>query len=450
MARVILLEEHASVLPHWVARQQRDATLVCLDAHLDLQFIAPQRIGRLRACASAQEFAALESAHPLSPLRDACYGTEDFLYAAAQLGVLSRLVWVAPPHVLGGIEASLRALRQTEGVTPEDLASFRRMPGGWIEGQLLGVPLAVGEWQHLVAMRLQAPVLLDIDTSYFVEVPEKRVWAHPRTVLAALRQWLGDDFELTVARSVGTGGVPLRHRFLADLLATLWEGRKEDARHWQQLLDLEQTRLPEAARLARLRALVAQRPRCAASCYALALACDAPQERTDLLAQAAALDGHYGDDVLRRAGSVRARRQDIAFDDVLRLHREIVAMPATQDRQGSAWVALGLLYAAYGCLHEAVDCDEQSLRHGTGHPELALQIAGLLVAAGDPESAVPWLERAAIEDETRVAAWHQLSLCAEQRGAAAEALAWARRAHQAAPAWREVQQRVASLQAGKA
>lgn len=446
MPRATLLEEHASVLPHWVGQQRRDATLVCLDAHLDLQFIAPERIGRLRACGSAQELAALESAHPLSPLRDACYGTEDFLYAAAQLGVVGRLVWVAPPHVLGGIEASLRSLRQTEGVTPEDLASFQRMPGGWIEGRLLGVPLAVGEWQHLVAMRLQEPVLVDVDTSYFVEVPVKRVWAHPRTVLAALRQWLGDDFELTVARSVGTGGVPLRHRFLADLLAALWEGRKEDARHWQQLLDLEQTRLPEAARVARLRSLVAQRPRCAAACYALALACEA-QERADLLARAAALDGHYADDVLRRVGSVRARRQDIELADVLRLHREIAAVPGRRDRQGSAWVALGLLYAGYGCLREAVECDEQSLRHGTGHPELALQIAGLHVAAGEPDAAIPWLERAAIEEETRVAAWHQLSLCAEHRGAGAEALAWARRAQQAAPAWLEAQQRVASLQA---
>ncbi|NNU43160.1 hypothetical protein [Ramlibacter montanisoli] len=86
MARATLFEEHASVLPHWVAQGLRDATIVCLDAHLDLQFIAPERIARLRACASAGELAQLESAHPLSPLRDACYGIEDFLYAAVQLG----------------------------------------------------------------------------------------------------------------------------------------------------------------------------------------------------------------------------------------------------------------------------------------------------------------------------------------------------------------------------
>ena len=48
MARATLFEEHASVLPHWVAQGLRDATIVCLDAHLDLQFIAPERIARLR------------------------------------------------------------------------------------------------------------------------------------------------------------------------------------------------------------------------------------------------------------------------------------------------------------------------------------------------------------------------------------------------------------------
>ena len=39
---VLTVEEHASVLTEWWRRQVRARTLVCLDAHLDLQFVSPE------------------------------------------------------------------------------------------------------------------------------------------------------------------------------------------------------------------------------------------------------------------------------------------------------------------------------------------------------------------------------------------------------------------------
>src|SRR6478752_3527043 len=166
MAQATLFEEHASVLPHWAGRALRGATLVCLDAHLDLQFIDPARIARLRACRNPEEIALLEATHPLASRRDACYGIEDFLYPAAQLGLVRRLVWVAPPHVLAQMDAALQALRQMEGVTPEDLASFRRVPGGWIEGRLLGLEMAAGTLEQLAGLEIEGPISIDIDTDY--------------------------------------------------------------------------------------------------------------------------------------------------------------------------------------------------------------------------------------------------------------------------------------------
>jgi hypothetical protein len=173
-ARAFVFEEHAGVLPHWAGRGLRDATLVCFDAHLDLQFIGAPRIARLQACGGPQELRLLASAHPLSPRRDACYGIEDFLYAAARLGLVRRLVWVAPPHVLAAAGAAWRALQQMEGVTPQELASLRRVPGGWIEGRLLGVPIAILRWEQLRAFPLEGPLALDIDADYFVQVPGDR------------------------------------------------------------------------------------------------------------------------------------------------------------------------------------------------------------------------------------------------------------------------------------
>ena len=445
MPRATIFEEHASVLPHWVDAGVRGATVVCFDAHLDLQFIAPERIARLRACRSGGELARLEFAHPLMPVRDACYGIEDFLYAAAQLGVMRRLVWVAPAHVLARMDAALQALRQMEGVSPRDISSFRRVAGGWLEGRLFGLEIAVIEWQQLAAIPLQEPVAVDIDAGYFVRVPHDRIWARPRVIVTALKERLGPALDLTISRSVGTGFLALRHRFLADQLAALWEGRQDDARHWQCLLELEADPLRDDERVARLSALLGERPGCAATCHALALETPAAEERTVLLARAASLDPHYGGDVLRHLGALRVREEELDLATVLRLHRQLAAWEDTPERVATAWVALGLLYSVFGRIAEAVVCDTRSRAQGGGHPDLALQIGRLEMAAGRPDAAVPWLERAAIDDETRVAAWLHLSVCASRRGALEEAWNWGRAATEAAPAWPEPAQWLDSL-----
>ena len=438
MPRALIFEEHASVLPHWMASGLRDATVVSLAAHLDLQFIAPERIARLRACKSAAELRRLESPHPLSPRRDACYGIQDFLYAAAQLGIVRRLVWVAPPHVIVDLGAALRSLRQMEGVTQEQIGSVHRVPGGWIEGKLLGLELAVVEWRQLASVPLEGPVALHVDADYFVRVPQDRIWARPRVIVTALQEGLDPAMEMTLSRSVGSGFVPLRHRFIADHLATLWTGRQEEAGHWQHLLELETEPMPPAERAAALRALRSVRPDCAATCHALAVETTDAHERELLLAKAAALDPHYAADVLRHLGAVHFRRHDAELASVVRLQRELVAWEDKPDRQDTAWVALGLLYAELGRTADAVACDIRSRRHGgRGHPDLALQIGRLQMTAGHGDEALPWLERAASDAETRVAAWMHLSVLASRRGALEEAWNWARAASEAAPAWPE-------------
>src|SRR3954471_21055150 len=437
MPRATVFEEHASVVPHWVGRGLRDATVVCLHAHLDVQFIAPEKIARLRSCRTQAELAGLASTHPLSPRRDSCFGAKDFCYAAARLGVLRRLVWVAPPHVPASLDDMLAALQHREGVTPEQLASFRRTPGGWIEGELLGVPVTAVDWKQLPGVPDEGPLALDVDTDYFVKVPQDRIWIRPRVIVAALRQRFPAAQDLTIARSVGTGLLPLRHRFLADHLAALWEGRQEEERHWQHLLEIETSTLPHAGKAAALRALLAVRPGCAATCHALAGVTSDGAERAVLLARAAALDPHYGGDMLRHLGVLRVHQQDLDLGTVLRLHGQLARWDDGTERAGPAWVALGLLHAAFGRLGDAMACDLRSLCHGPGHPDLALQIGRLFMASGDTAAARPWLERAAVDEETRVTAWLHLSVCAARRGAPEEALNWAHAAPEAAPAWAE-------------
>ena len=437
MSKATIFEEHSAVLAHWFANDACGATLVYLDAHLDLQFIDPERIARLAACASAAALAELESPHCLSPERSACYGIEDFLYPAAQLGLLRRVVWVAPPHVLkGGMAAALRSLIQMEGVAIEDLESFHVVAGGAIEGRLLGVELAICVLDQLPALSLHGPLLVDIDADYFVAVPADIVWTDPADVVAALKKIVGNQAGVTIARSVSSGFMPLRHRFIADHLAALWEQRDDDAQHWGRLLELE--RQPSGAGFAEL---LAARPGCAASTYALALATPEPAERAALLVRAAQLDPAYGDDLLRRLGEFRARRIRLDLAMVMALQREVASADLAGQRLAIASIALGRLFTAFGCLDEAIACDGA----GGGHPELALEIAKLHMGRGQFGAAMPYLERASADDETRVGAWLLMAECAHAAGDHAGAFEAAMLACRVAPAWPLVPQRLAAF-----
>ena len=373
----IVFEEHSTVLAHWRNRGVRGATLVCLDPHLDLQFIDAARIERLARCGDGDAMRALESPHPLHPFRDACFGIEDFLYAASRLGIVRRLVWVAPPQVLAfGFATALAGLQQMEGVTIEQLESFRATRGGWLEGELLGLPMVIGTLPQLRAMKLEAPLLVDIDADYFVEVPQDRLWCSPVETCEALRDWLRGSHELTIARSAGTGFMPPALAGIAERIAACWEGREEE---------------PEPA----------------------------PVE----------------DDLLATLGAVRARAQPLSLAQLMQLQRRLDPWPAPPEKLAAAWVALGLLHARFGRLADAVMCHARSADGGEGHPELALDIGRLAAHEQQAAQARPWLDRASRDDETRVQAWLLLADAALQSGDADTAAGHAQSARRAAPAW---------------
>ena len=219
------------------------------------------------------------------------------------------------------------------------------------------------------------------------------------------------------------------------------------AAHWQGLLEQER-RLQAGQREAALVGFTAarvRRPACAASCHLLGLASVDAEAHGRLLSEAAVLDPAYGDDLLRRLGEFRARWKRIDLATVLRLHREVAAWQASSVRHATAWIALGLLYTAFGRLDEALDCDAQSLRLSAGHPELALELAKLQLARTDYSAAAVLLARAASDDETQVAAWLHLAECHSARRAWVEAFHFGRLALQAAPAWPLTLKRLAAI-----
>ena len=162
---ILIFEEHSSVLPEWWLRQVHARTLVYLDAHLDLQYINRERLSQLEQCTTAQAVKRLEKPHHLLPNRHFSYGIEDFLYPAHRLGMIERLIWVAPPHVqMGNFETALSQLQQMEGILFEELTSFKKTNEGWIKGRLLGLDITICSYLQLDMLRRPASVIVPLGT----------------------------------------------------------------------------------------------------------------------------------------------------------------------------------------------------------------------------------------------------------------------------------------------
>lgn len=414
------------MLPHWWREGARARTVVYLDAHLDLQYVNAERIRRLEQCTSVAQVAALEKPHDLAPDGQYCYSIEDFLYPAARLGLIGRLIWVAPPHVLArDSDKVLAQLRQMDGVTPEELASLRRVDGR-MEGRLLGLHVTVCDLRQLHAVPLPADSVIDIDVDYFVTVPGDRAWIDPAEVVALLRRLPVRKDCITLSRSVSSGFTPLRHRFLGDYLAALFEERSADADHYARLFQLER-RLAAGERESALAGVAAEAeryPQCAATWYLLG-----EQSR------AAALSPAYAPSVLRSACEIRQRRLTVDSAYVMRLERGLADAPTTE--QGLAFAAVGLLWCKFGELGRALACYQRAAASLGYQSELALQIGALLLRAGHADEAIRYLEPALDDDKARTAAHGYLARILLKKGRLEEARDHLERAHEAAPCWRE-------------
>ena len=307
-----------------------------------------------------------------------------------------------------------------------------RTPGGWFEGRLMGLELVVLEWQQLAKLPLDGAIAVDIDADYFVKVPHDRIWARPRVIVTALQERLGE--RRTSPSRVRWAPASCRAPPIPGRPAGGTVGRPRRGRaHWQRLLELEADPLPEDARIARLSALLGDRPdspppatrwRWRRPTRTNARCCWRAPPRSIPTTPATCCG------IWARCACA-SRELDLAT--VVRLHRQLATWDAAPDRGATAWVALGPALCRLRPHRRGDRARRESRRRGGGHPDLALQIGRLEMAAGRADAAVPWLERAAMDDETRAAAWLHLSVCASRRGALAEAWNWARAATEAAP-----------------
>jgi tetratricopeptide (TPR) repeat protein len=446
--RVLTFEEHSSSLVHWWRERTHPRTVIYLDAHLDLQFVNDERLHRLQDCTSAQQVEALGKPHHLQPDGPFSYSLENFLFPAARLGLIDRLVWVAPPHVQTGYSRdNFDRLCQMDGIRLDELGSFKKAAGGWIEGRMLGLDVALCDYRQLERMPLPADSLIDIDIDFFVALPGEEAWVDPRAVFEVLRRLPATPPFVTIARSVESGFTPLRYRFFADYLAALWEERPGDSDHYERLYHLD-CRLRAGEReavLADSRQESESHPNCAATWYLLSLA-EKDRERAAIFqSQAASISAAYRPNLLRSVCAIRSRRIATSLAEVRALQNQADnALLNSADR----WlieVEFGLIYAAFGQQAAAVNCYRRATRLGGDHPELALEVAKLFMESGQRVPAVPLLRKGLEDDKTRTAARLLLAQIDLTQGLLEEARQHLEQASAIAPAWGQLLDLLASV-----
>ena len=235
-SNIHIFEEHSSTLPVWWQHHSSPKTIVYLDAHLDLQQISGERMDRLQACSTLEEFKALEAPHHLNLSPTYAYGIENFLYAAHRLGFIERLIWIAPPHIPRHYSPSLiDYMSQMDGLEFDELTGFQPVSKNALHGRLLGLDITICDYDDLEFLDIDPGYYLDIDIDYFIEVPADRLWIDPAIVTDGISGQLGSPSLITISRAVTSGFTPLAYRFVGDYVHDLLSGKDTHVAYYQQL-----------------------------------------------------------------------------------------------------------------------------------------------------------------------------------------------------------------------
>ncbi len=429
-----LFEEHSDTLSVWWQHRRPGSTVVYLDAHLDLQETTAGGIERLRQCNAVKEVRRLAAPHHLNQSQHYAYGIEDFLHPASRLGLLERLIWVAPPHVPRGYTRSLvEYMQQMDGIDFDELTGFRRT-GGAFRGRLLGLDITICDYEHLADIDIGGEYALDIDIDFFVEVPGDRLWVDPAAVVDKVLEQLGPPRVATISRAVTSGFTPLPYRFVGDYVRTLLAGDDAGRSHFGRLFEIAAGTGERARCIALARDVLTERPDCPHAMF-LAARLEEDRDRARALATGAeSVDPGYGPDVSRDASAYPHRRLPLRHADLERL---LAALAEEQDdeRCAPAELAVARLLALAGRLDEA----EALLRRRGGetadHGDVALDIARAHLGRGSTDRAAPWLDAAALVHRTRTTALLLRGDLALRDGHAREAMQCYDEAAERAGAW---------------
>ena len=405
----IITEEHSSQLHVWHKLGLNHATLIYLDAHLDLQHISESRIAKLKQCKTTEEIANLEKPHHMVPDQGYSYGIEDFLYGAYHLGMIDHVIWVhpLPEDQKNNPMDSIRMLQNLEGFTLSDLTSFE-IVDNYVEANLLGLKVTICGYQELSKLTLPENIFIDIDIDYFIALPEDRPWIDPKIVFETLNTLPLTYDTVTFTRSVSSGYMPLRYRFIADYMTALWQENQSEADHFSRIYQLDKTAQDGQLKEAKegcLQELI-KFPQCPVTYYLLSLCEDNPELKREYREMAGKISPYYKPNVLRSTNAIMSR--DLKFDKetLVALEKRLETEPLDAGENQLSHFSLGLLYSTLADINGALKHYQacQTIKKGV-YPQLSLSIGALSLQKGQEAEAIPYLQNALNDESTEPEAY---------------------------------------------
>ena len=376
-------EEHSATLPIWWALHDSPRTVVYLDAHLDLQETSVASVAALKHCTTLEEVRALEVPNHLNPSTRYAFGIENFLYAAHRLKLLDRLIWVAPAHIPRHYSSELIGyMQQMDGVTFDELTSFRTIGPGVLRGELLGLDITICDYDNVGSLDIDQNFYLDIDIDYFVDVPSDRLWIDPAIVINTILTELGDPSMVTISRAVSSGFTPMAFRYVGDYIYSLLSGQEREFAYYQKLTkairNLADGDLERGRHICEQ--LTKDQPELAAAYYILALSDGDLNAKNRLLNLARRYDAAYGFDLAREAIGLLHRKKPLSRDTVQRLAKSLDRLDLDKLHRQQAEVALAQVLAASGDLESALSLVARQEGDYANHEDVWLAIAARQLA----------------------------------------------------------------------
>ncbi len=403
--KTIITEEHSSQLHVWHQLGWKNVTLIYFDAHLDFQHISDSRIEKLQQCHTTAEIAQLEKPHHMIPDKGYSYSIEDFLFAAHRLGILEHVIWVMPTSndQPQNPMNSIRMLQNRDGFGLKDFTSFD-IVGNTVTATPLGLKLTICGYQDLQNIKLPQNTFIDIDIDYFIALPQDRPWIDPKVIFDYLKSLAIESDIVTFTRSVSSGYMPLRYRFIADYLAALWREDILEIEHFSRLYALDQqaqNNEVEAAKAGCFEELE-HFPKCAATYYLLSLCETEPEKAVEYELLAGEFCHSYCSNLLSSTNAILSRNLKYDKTTLNKLEEQLIKTQIDIKEKQLTHYTLGLLYSTLGDKSQSLKHYQfcQDIQPGD-YPQLSLAIGALFCKSKDYDSAVSFLNLALNDESTK-------------------------------------------------
>ncbi|WJE55805.1 hypothetical protein QRE66_30220 (plasmid) [Bacillus cereus] len=226
MNTITTFEEHGEVLPFWQGTIKEPATLLYFDRHLDLKLISKTKIQKIhQRVEKNQSLSILNRDIPCREDEKYAYGLDDFLYAAIDLNLFKKIIWVSPVvkrksnvNDLGQVFWTLLSLIPHHGT--EIIDSFKKYSFG-IETKIKNTTLMITTIDSLKYMQLykESNLITDIDLDFFYNPENKNLYYKIDQVLQILKENKITDSIKTMTYSIKSGFLPEPYRRLSSILS---------------------------------------------------------------------------------------------------------------------------------------------------------------------------------------------------------------------------------------